>query len=369
MAHPSIANTLEGATTIYISGKKYSPRFKSGAEYVEGFVAPVASTVGNVGRAAGVEGGIRWYLKRAARGRRMRFSKNVDQNEGCKRRKVGKDGATLFTSDKKFGLDYDRRTSTGTIETLPAYDDVRSPEYSEVLHPSDSIEEQDGNTIQTRVLMSTSALSVAMSEQSLKNLKFCLHYLRTANGHIGQAIEKLKAALEQYDTRLDGIAALEEGQAEQERNKIMQRITELKDDIVRTLKDVIKTVSTYAGGALPENARDLVRRQLISLPRRFSLAQQEQEKDATALANANGKTPTSAEKSFHDGAQRVLVLAREGLEMMLQVSNVLDGTIASAEDWCEKLGKKISTESSSVPSPRYDDKHTAIPQQDMVMSE
>ena len=40
------------------------------------------------------------------------------------------------------------------------------------------------------------------------------------------------------------------------------------------------------------------------------------------------------------GAQRVIVLAKEGLDMMAQVSAVVDGTIVSAEDWCERLGRR-----------------------------
>jgi hypothetical protein len=40
----------------------------------------------------------------------------------------------------------------------------------------------------------------------------------------------------------------------------------------------------------------------------------------------------------------VLVLAKEGLDMMQQVSAVVEGTIARAEEWCERLGKKKQDE-------------------------
>lgn len=39
-------------------------------------------------------------------------------------------------------------------------------------------------------------------------------------------------------------------------------------------------------------------------------------------------------------ASRALVLAKEGLDMMQQVSAVVEGTIDRAEEWCERLGKK-----------------------------
>ena len=40
------------------------------------------------------------------------------------------------------------------------------------------------------------------------------------------------------------------------------------------------------------------------------------------------------------GAQRVIVLAKEGLDMLAQVTAVVDGTIVSAEEWIEKLGRR-----------------------------
>ena len=39
-------------------------------------------------------------------------------------------------------------------------------------------------------------------------------------------------------------------------------------------------------------------------------------------------------------ASRALVLAKEGLDMMQQVSGVVEGTINRAEEWCERLGRK-----------------------------
>jgi hypothetical protein len=57
--------------------------------------------------------------------------------------------------------------------------------------------------------------------------------------------------------------------------------------------------------------------------------------DASAKKRGEG----AEEQEVRDGAQRVLVLAKEGLDMMEQVSGVLDGTIHSAEEWCQRLGK------------------------------
>ncbi|KAJ2894114.1 hypothetical protein MKZ38_007927 [Zalerion maritima] len=354
-AHPSIATTIEGATAVYTTGKNYSPRFRSGAEYVESYVAPVANTVGSMGKAAGVEGGLRWYLKKASRGRRQK-AKDLESGESHKRRKVGKDSSALaqahnigFQAPQLPCLEADRRLSIGTVETLPEYDDVRSPDYTEIetVVPGSVPGQQP---FKTRLFMTTSGLSVSMSDESLKSLKFCLGWLKWANEHISQVIKNLKTALEQYDSKMASVDAMEVGQVERERSVIVDRIATLKNDVLKTLQDAIQTVSKYAGGALPENARILVRNQLTSLPQRFFLAQNKQGSDASGIATPTTKGQeqlqsqqaehSRAESAVRDGAQKVLVLAREGLDMMAQVSNVLDGTIVSAEEWCEKLGRK-----------------------------
>jgi hypothetical protein len=184
-----------------------------------------------------------------------------------------------------------------------------------------------------------------MSEESLRSLKYCLGWLRWANEHIGRVINALKMVLEQCDSntvRQDAGALTDTERQnlqnalvlhqQEEREAMAKRIAELKVDVLKTLKDVVDVVSKYAGGALPENARLLVRRHLTSLPQRFKLANNSTPPQAGEMGNAD--------REAREGARRVMVLAKEGLDMMAQVSGVLDGTIVSAEEWCEKLGKK-----------------------------
>jgi hypothetical protein len=180
-----------------------------------------------------------------------------------------------------------------------------------------------------------------MSEESLRSLKYCLGWLRWANEHIGKVILALKSVLEQYDqgssTASSGLVegSGKNGQlvvrSEAEKTALNAKIAELKRDVLKTLKEVVDIVSKYAGGALPENARVLVRRHLTSLPQRFKLAS-----SRPVESSRNGE---HGDADITEGANRVLVLAKEGLDMMAQVSGVLDGTIVSAEEWCERLGR------------------------------
>lgn len=366
-SHPLIGTAIGGSLSAYSASKNYSPRFKSSAEYVERRFSPVVNTVGSVGRVAGVEGGVRWFLG----GRRPSHHQPSDPETASqgshKRRKVGDDTemegdvSTLRDSTQSQRQDYplqhrERRPSHGsTVESLPAYDEHRSPGYEEqsliTTQQTDS-SVSPGSTWQSRLILSTSGLSVAMSEESLRSLKYCLGWLRWANEHIGKVISALKSVLEQYDSSLLQRGAITNGEnrglegqlvlrdQDADRTALNGKISELKADVLKTLKDVVDVVSKYAGGALPENARILVRKHLTSLPQRFRIA-------STAPNGTSNATTADKEGEVREGARRVMVLAKEGLDMMSQVSGVLDGTIVSAEEWCDRLGRKKRAEAES----------------------
>jgi hypothetical protein len=192
-----------------------------------------------------------------------------------------------------------------------------------------------------------------MSVESLRSLKYCLGLLRWANEHIGKLINALKDALEECNSKagLRSAKSSANGESqnvedifvldsEKDREALTKRIAELKADVLKTLKDVVDVVSKYAGGALPENARVLVRSHLTSLPQRFKMA------SVSTPPDSDDET-TKADWETREGAKTVMVLAKEGLDMMTQVSGVLDGTIVSAEEWCERLGKKTYSDETA----------------------
>ncbi|KAM0258680.1 hypothetical protein ACHAQJ_003688 [Trichoderma viride] len=362
-AHPLVASTIGGASSAYGGAKNFSPRFKSGAEYVEGYLTPIAKTVNSVGRVTGVEGGVRWFL---GTGRRHPApTSDADSNVSNKRRRTGESSASSSSGDAQgspdvSGLDDSssvmsktpRRLSTAsTVDTLPAYDDLRSPAYTETAPATHK--PPSSQPWQTRLMMSTSGLSVAMSAESLRSLKYCLRWLRWTNDHMNRVILNLKHALEEYEKAErkeqseGGLSTSSSNETESmqvdgteksqqppnpSRSELAARINSLKGDILKTLQDVINNVSKYAGGALPENARVLVRRHLTSLPQRFRLA--------TMSERQSDNADRDNDSALREGAQKVLVLAKEGLDMVTQVTGVLDGTIVSAEQWCERMGKK-----------------------------
>merc|ERR1712000_720624 len=218
-------------------------------------------------------------------------------------------------------------------ETLPAYNPGdRSPPYSETQVVLQSRERQAPPNWRQQLVISTSGLGIAMSDESIRSLRYCLSWLRWANGRLGEAIQNIKDLLERWDEGVTpgeqaspmSVASMTQSQQEQRQAALSARIGALKVDVLQTLKKVVGIVSQYAGGALPQNARDLVHKHLTSLPQRFSIAN-------AMVQNGDGST---------NDANRVMVLAQEGLDMMTQVSRVVNDTLVSAEGWCERLGRR-----------------------------
>ncbi|KIW99364.1 uncharacterized protein Z518_11352 [Rhinocladiella mackenziei CBS 650.93] len=324
--YPLAGSLINGSLSAYKTTQSYIP----GAEWTERNVGlPIAGTVARI---SGVEGGLRWALQ----------SKRDGRSSGNPRR--SSDVEKGYTDIAPDGT---RRSSPETIytENLPAYNPGDcSPPYTEQQVLLKTREHQSPQGWRQQLVISTSGLSIAMSEESLRSLRYCLSWLRWANGRLGEAIQNLKALLERWDEGVTpaeqpstmSVANMIQTQEEQRQAALSARIAALKADVLQTLKHVVGIVSNYAGGALPQNARDLVHRHLTSLPQRFSLANMAGRQDSDS--------PDGGASEAAKSGRRVMVLAQEGLDMMTQVSRVVNDTLVSAEGWCEKLGRRADSQ-------------------------
>ena len=190
----------------------------------------------------------------------------------------------------------------------------------------------------TRLVISTSGLGVAMSDDSLRSLHYCLTWLRWANERLGKAIFTLKGVLREWE-EYKRLPSNEKAAVANHWNAVFsRRIEAIREEVRSTLMRVVEIVSKYAGGALPENARHLVRRLLTSLPRRFQMAW-----SSPLNLKLIDPSPSASGHESDDaamGGNRALVLAEEGLDILAQVTSILNDTIISAQHWCDRLGRK-----------------------------
>ena len=337
--HPLLSSTINGSLHAYSSSKSYSPSFKYGAEFVERLGSPVVNTVGTAGRISGVETGVRWWLQRRDSG---------SEDHDSKRRRI--DGG-VRDMDIERGLqevaslpNTRRRLSEMSTETLPPYDPQRSPTYEETAPVVQSNDPQQHPSWSSRLIQSTSGLGVAMSEESLESLKWALRCLSWANRHLTRLLISLRDAIEQSDSmndqqassqsgstasETDGKATTSEADGDTSRNR-ESHIQALTAEVIWIIKKVNNTVSEYAASALPENARILVGRYLKSLRVSF-------QRSFAASRDGNSEEALSGSET---SARKAMLLTREALDKLAQVSGIVEGTIVSAEEWCDRLGRR-----------------------------
>jgi hypothetical protein len=349
--HPWLGGTIHGSISAYNTTKDYSPRFvKYGAELIERNIgSPVVNTVSSVGRRTGVEQNLRRYLGEIHR----RPSDLETGDRAGKRQRINSPASDAMQIEDAFASPRRRQGSQASYasETLPAYDnDQRSPNYEEsavaVIDPATGKETESQNQDRrvnwsTQLIMTTSGLGVALSDASLRSLRICLGLLRSATKHIDTLMHALRLVLEEYETALrnrrqsNGEASPTSMQApstvidpekEDQVRLIADRVKTLSSDIWTTLQSVVQSVSRYTGGALPQNASQVVRTQLLSVPQRWQSASR------SAAAEQRGEEVR--------GAHRMLAFAKEGLDMMGQITTVVDGTVSSAEGWLARIGRK-----------------------------
>jgi transcriptional repressor OPI1 len=161
----------------------------------------------------------------------------------------------------------------------------------------------------------------------------------------------------------------------------MRQLTNVKRDVVETVRQVVDVVSKYAGGALPEPARTRVRGFILHLPQAWASAARRENVAPTPIptrgrattrrsarrgnASGTGETsrptsPTGTTSSRHprqnsagaggapapvpptagsakQAAQRILALATESLDMMRGVTGVVKDSLDRADAWVERL--------------------------------
>ncbi|KAL8692202.1 MAG: hypothetical protein Q9218_002733 [Villophora microphyllina] len=369
--HTLLSNAINVPLSAYTSTKSYSPSFRYGAELVERHIgSPVATRLSAAGRRSGVESGVRWLYNGSApqRGsKRRRELKDKDSSSAKDVEKGMHPGSPAHTgSPNQTGstahIPGRRHSSVSVSDSLPPYDEHRSPRY-EVYDssgsPSSESASQRHPTWQARLITSTSGLGIAMSEESLRSLKYCLEWLRGANSFINRMTIALKDAIKELD-KTSQDAPSEPRAAHRDRpdsqpkprnqGAIAQHVRAIGNGVIEAFMNVVDVVSKYAGGALPANARSLVRSHLLSLPQRLNRASSLEDSgsleqpgkaeysEGTSTNSPNTGKPEAEETSR--AARRYGVLANEGLDIMSQVSCIIDGTITSAEDWLDRLGRR-----------------------------
>ncbi|KAK0431963.1 transcription factor Opi1-domain-containing protein [Armillaria borealis] len=262
-----------------------------------------------------------------------------------------------------------------------SYDQRRSPTPTPV--PAEDADQQVAQRSRWHtVLLEAGGLSAALSEESLRRLRYCLSWLQYATAHIDAQIVVLRnftAALQERHF------SNQNGEETPLSEVHMHTLAHIRQDIVHTVRQVVDVVGKYAGGAsLPEPARQRVKGFILTLPKRWAAAMRngasaapgsENERESVAAASAGRsrrhhqpkrergvasvsatpqQSPTASPRIHprimaEDGhrrmtagtamvaAQRILTLATESLDMMRGVTGVVKDSLDRADAWVGRL--------------------------------
>ncbi|CAI4499012.1 AAC_collapsed_G0023380.mRNA.1.CDS.1 [Saccharomyces cerevisiae] len=191
-----------------------------------------------------------------------------------------------------------------------------------------------------------------MSIESKKRLVTCLHLLKLANKQLSDKISCLQDLVEKEQVhplhKQDGNARTTTGAGEDETssdeddddeeffdaseqvNASEQSIV-VKMEVVGTVKKVYSLISKFTANSLPEPARSQVRESLLNLPTNCNSNQQQQQQKR----NKDGDDSASPSSSVTANG-KVLILAKESLEMVRNVMGVVDSTLGKAEEWVKQ---------------------------------
>lgn len=152
------------------------------------------------------------------------------------------------------------------------------------------------------VISTASGLTISLSDESLKSLRYCVEWLQWANGHIHGLLGGLRAAADpRSDLQIRDMSFTE-------KERLSLNITHVRKEIAETLKKLVGIVSNYAGAALPESARGRVRGFVLGLPGRWAARQ----------STGSREYPPEKVESTHEVERElasVTSLAKESLEV------------------------------------------------------
>jgi len=230
------------------------------------------------------------------------------------------------------------------------------------------------------VLLEAGSIGAAVSEESMRRLKYCLQWLQYATTHIDGQIVILRDFIASLQPPPDSPHALNPDALISQEH--MRQLTNVKRDVVATVRQVVDVVSKYAGGALPDPARTRVRGFILHLPQAWASAARRENVASAPIPTTRGRnsirksarrantsttgdtsrptSPTGATSSRNtrqnsggagsalvavpptagsakQAAQRILALATESLDMMRGVTGVVKESLDRAEAWVERL--------------------------------
>lgn len=252
-------------------------------------------------------------------------------------------------SHRPLSADQPLQTSSRPLTTLdPNLPQLNTPTSSDpirLVQTPGSTNKSRWQTILVEAGMTAGGIGAAFSEESMKSLQYCLQWLLYASEHLEHQITVLRDFISTLNLPHQSSNAIISARA-------ATTLTRIKKEVVETIRRVVDVVSKYAGGSLPEPAKQFVRKSILGLPLRWVLAIQAEAPSFTR-SDPSGP-PSSAPSNNHTNsttghphpqlrattqvaADRVLTFAIESLDMLRSITGIFSESVERADAWVERL--------------------------------
>ncbi|KAI9205729.1 transcription factor Opi1-domain-containing protein [Polychytrium aggregatum] len=186
--------------------------------------------------------------------------------------------------------------------------------------------------------------NMAISEETMRALRYCLDWLKYAAMHIENQIKVLRAYLARTSSRLITFSSTQltpplspQNQHQMVAYELMQTALVAKREIANTLRKVVDVICRYAAVYMPAVTRRVVRDFIMDLPMRISSLNA----SAPVPMGADG-TPNYQEAETIE-AERVLVIATESKDMLVNLGNIFEQALTGADIIRRRMGASSSS--------------------------
>ncbi|KAI8640068.1 transcription factor Opi1-domain-containing protein [Parasitella parasitica] len=326
---------VNSALKAYESSKNSNSVVKYGAEMVESFAAPIYDKFGKHALSGVDEWGCKQLDKLEERYPKYVVSNNQadgdEDDDDAKSATFALSRATLM-DDEGIRKRRDSRDETSKVHKSKSRNPSRSTSPHRPSPTSHGITKPLPNRQRQQPLVrskwhqivmhaSTAAGTTAavISEESMKCLKYCLNWLQYASQHIDQQMNLLREFLVSLASKSNQIT----------HDENTTKVSNIKKEIVDTLRKVVQVVSKYAGSGLPEQAKASVRGFILALPTRWAIL--------NSTTNSPTASPSMGPVTAHETSMKLLNFGSESVEMINSVAHVFSDTIERAELWLNRL--------------------------------
>ncbi|KZT07538.1 Opi1-domain-containing protein [Laetiporus sulphureus 93-53] len=216
------------------------------------------------------------------------------EDERCSRWEDGPQASAARRADSRTPTPHSQLFSRPYSDGQSAWDNnTTSPQQS---RRSSSTTQPENQQVAQRsrwqaMLLEAGGISAAVSDESMRRLRYVLQWLQYATAHIDAQILVLRnfiASLQPSDS-----SAAPGSPPIHISSQHLRTLHAAKRDVVETIRQVVDIVSRYAGGALPEPARASVRTFILRLPRRWAEAAGV---DSHSSSATDGRHPGGADR-------------------------------------------------------------------------